>query len=95
MQRRIAKTFGLDCFHGRGHVVAAPFQLRRDSRMGETGLEKHGSARARGAQSDRKKVAQEFLSSSPRPNIASRSWAENCWKATIVWVRSMPSSLVR
>jgi hypothetical protein len=24
------------------------------------------------------------LSSRPSPNIASRSWAENCWNATIV-----------
>jgi hypothetical protein len=24
------------------------------------------------------------LSSRPRPNMASRSWAENCWNATIV-----------
>src|SRR5205823_7875499 len=30
----------------------------------------------------------------PRPNMASRSCLENCWNATMVWVRSMPSSLV-
>src|SRR5437879_1347686 len=58
-------------------------------------LAKHRSARAGGAEGDGEEVAQTGLSSRPRPNIASRSWAENCWKATMVCVRSTSVSLVR
>jgi hypothetical protein len=46
--------------------------------VGETRREENGRARACRAQGDRQKIAQACLSSRPRPNMASRSWAENC-----------------
>src|SRR5258708_27206386 len=80
---------------GRRHVIPRAFHLGGTARPGETAIHEYASTGARGTQGDREKVVQTFLSSRPSPNMASRSWAENCWKATIVWVRSIPSSRVR
>ncbi len=60
------------------HVVPCAFRLGRTAGPGKAGVDENAGARARGAQRDGQKVVQAFLSSSPRPNIASRSWAENC-----------------
>src|SRR6266571_4184732 len=57
---------GLGPAIGRGHVVAATFELGRLSRVGKARLEQHRSSRARCAQGDGPKVAQSDLSSRPR-----------------------------
>jgi hypothetical protein len=61
-----------------GDVVTGAFHVGRTSRSGEAGVEEHPGAGARSAQGHRQKVVQAFLSSRPSPNMASRSWAENC-----------------
>src|SRR5207302_1650905 len=73
---------------GVGDVIVEPLDLGLGSRAGQACLEEHLGAGPGGPEGYLEELVQ---ASSPSPNIDSRSWAENCWKATMVLVLTMPS----